>query len=143
MAQHPPFAYLDYNATTPVLPSVAAAVTAHLNTFGNPSSVHGVGRRARAAVETARDAVAAMVNTTPEQVVFTASGTEANSLALQGIAAAAGGRTILASAVEHASVLAHVKPADQIPVDRNGIVDLEALERALKRLGAPALVAVM
>ncbi len=135
--------YLDYNATTPVLPEVAAAVAASLADFGNPSSVHGFGRRARAMVEEAREAVAALVGAGPGQVIFTSGGTEANALAVQGIAAAAGCEAVLASSVEHSSVLAHVAAANCIAVDGTGAIDLEALERALKRQVAPVLVAVM
>ena len=139
MAPTDPLTYLDYNATTPVLPEVAEAVMSELGRFGNPSSVHAPGRRARAAVEDARDAVAAMVNARPQDVVFTSGGTEANALALRGIAASG----VVASAVEHASVLAHVKDSDQIAVDANGIIDLMALEQALSVRTAPALLALM
>jgi len=132
-------AYLDYNATAPLLPEVRAAVSAHLDTYGNPSSIHGAGRQARAAVEQARDAVAAMVNAKSAQVIFTSGGTEANALALRGSA-----RTLLfASAVEHPSVLAHIAVENVIPVDSGGMIDLAALEAGLAAAPAPALVAVM
>ena len=132
-------AYLDYNATTPVLPDVAAAVTAELTRFGNPSSVHAAGRGARAGVEDARAAVAALVNARAQDVVFTSGGTEANALALRGLAA----KAVFAAAVEHASVLAHVPVQNLIAVDGDGIIDLTALEQALAQASAPALVAVM
>ena len=131
--------YLDHNATTPVLPQVAAAVTAELTRFGNPSSVHGPGRSARAAVEDARDAVAVLVNARAQDVVFTSGGTEANALALRGLASS----VVIAAAVEHASVLAHVRAENQIAVDADGMIDLDALEKALKKADAPVLVALM
>ncbi|MSO73252.1 MAG: cysteine desulfurase [Rhodospirillaceae bacterium] len=136
-------AYLDYNATTPVLEEVVLAVTAALGNFGNPSSVHGPGRHARAAVEEAREAIAALVDAPAQRVIFTSGGTEANALAMRGLAAAAGCSGVLASATEHPSIMAHVAEQDRIAVDRNGIVDLDALERALKQRAAPVLVAVM
>lgn len=139
MADRDPPAYLDYNATAPLLPQVKAVVTAHLDTYGNPSSIHGIGRQARAAVEQSRDAVAAMVNAKPAQVIFTSGGTEANALALRGQPSA----VIFASAVEHPSVLAHAPAENLIPVDGAGVIDLAALEACLARAPSPALIAVM
>ena len=136
-------AYLDYNATTPVLNEVALAVTAALGSFGNPSSMHGPGRQARAAVEEAREAVAALINAPAQRVIFTSGGTEANALALRGLAAAGECSAVLTSAAEHPSILAHVAEHDRIAVDKNGIIDLDALERALKQRAAPVLIAVM
>lgn len=143
MALESSFSYLDYNATTPVLPEVVAAVTAALSRFGNPSSVHSAGRNARAAVEAAREAVAGMINAPSQQIIFTSGGTEANALALRGLAAAAKCSAILASAAEHPSVLAHVGDADRIPVDRSGRIDLDALDQALRRRRSPVLIALM
>ncbi len=108
MAPESSFSYLDYNATTPVLGDVAAAVTAALSRFGNPSSVHSAGRSARAAVEAAREAVAEMINAPAQQIIFTSGGTEANALAVRGLAAAAKCSAVLASAAEHPSILAYV-----------------------------------
>ena len=139
MADREPPAYLDYNATAPLLPDVKAAVAAHLDTYGNPSSVHGVGRQAREAIEQARDAVAAVVNAKPAQVIFTSGGTESNALALRGRA----NTVIYASAVEHPSVLAHVAADNIIPVDNAGIIDLAALEARLAKASSPVLIAVM
>ena len=134
--------YLDYNATTPVLAEVADAVIAAMGRFGNPSSVHAAGRHARSAVEDAREAVAAMVNGAAPQVVFTSGGTEANALALRGLVSTS--RTnIIATAVEHPSVLAHVGAEGLIPVDDDGIVNLTALEEMLKLRPAPVLIALM
>ena len=143
MAPTDSLSYLDYNATTPVLPEVADAVTAEMSRFGNPSSVHGAGRRARAAVEDAREAVAALINASAQHVTFTSGGTEANSLALRGLAAAARCSAVLASAVEHPSVLAHIAEGDRIAVDANGVIDLKALEWELQHRPAPVLIALM
>lgn len=134
------FAYLDHNATSPLRPAAFESMVEVLRAGGNPSSVHAAGRRARAAVETARRQVAALVGALPAEIVFTSGGTEANNLALSG----AGRRRVLVSAVEHDSVLRAVPGAEVVGVDGNGVVDLAALERALGASGAePALVSVM
>lgn len=130
--------YLDYNATAPLKPAVIEAVASALAETGNPSSVHRFGRAARRAVETAREQVAALVNAAPSSVVFTSSGTEANNLALH----QAGSRPVLVSAIEHDSVLRVARDATRIPVTRDGIVDLDALDRLLAGTSG-ALVAVM
>src|SRR5215471_18691326 len=93
--------YLDYNATAPIRPAVIAAMAEMMATVGNPSSVHGFGRAARAQLESAREQVAQLVGARPDQVVFTSGGTEANNLAVAG----AGRPRVLASAIEHDSVL--------------------------------------
>jgi cysteine desulfurase len=130
--------YLDYNATAPLRPAAAAAMARAQGLIGNPSSVHGFGRRARAAVETAREQVAALVAAKPSQVVFTSGGTEANNLALAG----AGRSRILLSAVEHDSLLMAAPEAARFPVSADGVADLAALEQAVRE-GPPALVALM
>jgi cysteine desulfurase len=135
--------YLDYNATAPVRPEASAAVAGALALTGNPSSVHGFGRRARKCVEDAREQVAALIGAAPADIVFTGSGTEANALALSG----AGRKRILVSAIEHDSVLAAAAALDpeapRIPAKRDGTVDLEALDRLLAERGRDALVSVM
>ncbi len=81
--------YLDYNATTPVLPEVVDAMLPYLrHHFGNPSSSHALGRAIRAAVETARENVAALIACDADEVVFTSGGTESNNLAIRGVAQA-------------------------------------------------------
>jgi cysteine desulfurase len=131
--------YLDWNATAPLRPEAATAVGAALAHCGNPSSVHRRGRAARQAVESAREAVAALVGAAPDGVVFVSGGTEANHLALLG----SGRERILVSAVEHSSVLQAVPSAERIPVDSNGIVDLAALDALLAADPRPAIVSVM
>jgi cysteine desulfurase len=129
--------YLDYNATAPVRPEVIEAMAAALGRTGNPSSVHGAGRKARAALEHARETVAALVGASPDAVVFTSGGTEANNQALQSVS-----RAKLVSAIEHDSVLAAAADAPRMPVDGHGVIDLERLGERLEAVG-PALVSVM
>jgi cysteine desulfurase len=132
-------AYLDWNATAPLRPQAAAAMSAALVRCGNPSSVHRWGRAARQAVERARSAVGALLRAPPEGIIFVSGGTEANHLALLG----ARRNRVLVSAVEHDSVLRAVPEAERIPVDRDGIVVLDALDRLLAADPRPALVSVM
>ena len=134
-----PAVYLDYNATTPVRPEAAAAVVDALGLTGNASSVHRFGRLARRKLEDAREAVAALVGAPAERVVFTSGGTEANNLALTG----AGRARRLVSAGEHDSVLNAAPGAERIPLRRDGVVDLDALEARLGDDARPALVSVM
>ncbi len=131
--------YLDWNATAPLRPQAAAAMTATLARCGNPSSVHRWGRTARQEVERARMVVAALVGASPEGVVFVSGGTEANHLALQG----AGRQRVLVSAIEHSSALHGAAAAELIPVDPDGIVRLETLADLLAADPRPALVSVM
>ncbi|WP_395709789.1 cysteine desulfurase family protein [Reyranella sp.] len=132
-------AYLDHNATSPLRPEALDAMVEALRAGGNPSAVHSAGRRARGLVETARRRVAALVGCLPGEVVFTSGGTEANNMALRGC----GRRRVLVSAVEHDSVLKACPGTEVIPVDREGMLDLAALERALSRSGDPTLISVM
>ena len=129
--------YLDHNATTPLRPSVRAAMVEAMELTGNPSSVHGWGRACRAAIEAARRAVAALVGAMPAQIVFTSGGTEANTLALTGFAP-----VLAVSAVEHDSILAAAPDAHRVPVDANGVIDLKALSTLLARAPTPALVSL-
>lgn len=117
--------YADHNATSPLLPEIRERVLALLESpLGNPSSPHALGRRARAAIDTARVSIAALVGCESERVVFTATATEANAIALQG-------RVIAAGAIEHPSVLENAKRAELrlAKADRDGItraLDLSA-----------------
>lgn len=136
--------YLDHNATTPVLPEVAAAMAAALGErFGNPSSLHAWGREARAAVEAARTATATALGVADKDaVVFVSGGTEADNLAVKGAAcaAAARGRHIVTSAVEHHAVLhacVHLEregfEVTYLPVDRDGMLEPEDVARAIRK----------
>ena len=99
--------YLDNSATTPVEPSVLDAMMPYLtDTFGNASSIHYFGQAARAEVDRARHKVAALINSRPNEVVFTSGGTEANNLAIRGVLESNRkyGNHIITSAIEHPSV---------------------------------------
>ena len=101
--------YFDHNATTPVAPEVVEAVARALSdTFGNASSVHAYGQRAKAALDDARGAVARLISAEPAEIVFTGGGTEADNFAIRGAVdavAARGRRRIITSAIEHEAVL--------------------------------------
>ena len=144
--------YLDHNATTPVAPPVADAVTNALRTvFGNPSSVHAYGQEAKTALDEARSAVARLIGAEPTEIVFTSGGSESNNLAIRGIAAAAAGsgrRHLAASTIEHEAVLRTLKALDGkgpsttlVRVDERGVVTAERLAAALT--DETALVSVM
>jgi cysteine desulfurase len=139
--------YLDYNATTPVKPAVAAVVARTLETVGNPSSVHAAGRAVRIVIENAREQVARLVGAAESDVVFTSGGTEANNLCLRAMKAS--GRQLFVSAVEHPSVLATAEALGAVilPVDENGIVQPDVLANVLAAEavgeGQPALVSIM
>ena len=134
--------YLDHSATTPVDQRVAAAMGRALTeTYGNPSSVHGFGQQARAAVDRARREVAALVGAKQNEIVFTSGGTEANNLAIRGIceAAATPGRHIITSAIEHPSVRGVCDVLEKrgwevtrLPVYENGIIRVDDLRAALR-----------
>lgn len=113
--------YLDHNATSPLLPEVLEEMRPWLGVPANPSSVHRAGQAAAAAVERAREDVAALVGGVPQGVVFTSGATEANQTFLRGVA----GR-LVTSAVEHPSVLA-ARQADRLPVGADGVVSLDDL----------------
>ncbi len=139
-------AYLDHNATAPVRPEAAAAVVRALSLVGNPSSVHGEGRRAHAMIEEARADVARLVGAKPAEVIFTSGGTEAANLAIHSAIAALGVERLIISAIEHdcirASAAASGLPVDILPVLSNGVADLAALADLLAKPGK-ALVALM
>lgn len=143
-----PRIYLDWNATAPLRPEARAAMTAAMEVFGNPSSIHTEGRSARMLIEDARATVAALVGARPRDVVFTSGGTEANVLALSPgrPGAVPASERLLVSAIEHPSVLSvginGGRTPEQIPVTADGIVDIESLRRCLAQ-GFPALVSVM
>ena len=132
--------YFDHNATTPLDEAVTAAMLPYLREqYGNPSSAHAAGRAARAAIDRAREQVAALVNAQPSQVVFTSGGTEANNQALKGVAATLRAGEIAVSAIEHSSVLAPARVLERdgwrmrvIAVDGEGRVTPETVEEAIR-----------
>jgi cysteine desulfurase len=133
--------YLDHAATTPLRRDVLDAMLPYLTeSFGNPSSAHGYGRAARAALDDAHERVAGRLNAQGREIVFTSGGTEANNLALKGAAWAgkARGHRIVTSSVEHHAVGHTLRYLDkfgfeivEVPVDRYGRVDPDQLEAAL------------
>lgn len=143
--------YLDHNATTPVAPEVADAIDPYVREhFGNPSSSHAYGRRAHDAVNRAREQVAALVDATPGEIVFTGCATEANNLAILGVTRALRGskRHVVTSAVEHPAVLQPCMRLREdgcdvtvVDVDAHGCVDPQAVARALR--DDTALVSIM
>ena len=146
--------YLDYAATTPVDPRVLAAMTPYFSEiFGNPSSVHRYGQQAEAAVDSARETVAAVLNCRPDEVIFTSGGSEADNLALrgaaQGLSKSKGARWILTSKAEHPAVsktaqqLAdlHAFELEWLEADEHGRITPQAVEKAI--CGETALVSVM
>jgi len=144
--------YLDHNATTPLHPAVVDRMTEALREeFGNPSSVHHFGQRAKAAVDEARSAVAALLGAEPPEIVFTSGGTEGDNIAIRGVAEAleaSGRRHLIASAIEHEAVLNTLKALARrgwkttlLAVGESGIVSPEALRAALT--DDTALVSVM
>jgi cysteine desulfurase len=149
--------YLDYNATTPVDPRVLDAMLPSFSAdFANPSSIHSPGQRARAAVETAREQVAALIGAKPQEIVFTSGGTESDNHAIFGVLAAKVGQTLfsvssprpvtsvspfplITTAIEHEAVLnacQHLENSNgavtYLPVNREGLVDPDSLERAIR-----------
>ncbi|CAN7446196.1 cysteine desulfurase family protein [Arthrobacter sp. LjRoot14] len=149
--------YLDHAATTPIAAEALAALTRELARTGNPSSLHGSGRRARRSVEDARESIAAAAGAHPSEVIFTSGGTEADNLAVKGLYWARRGENpartrILCSAVEHHAVLDTVEWLERheaaevswLPVDSSGVVDLDVLKSELSRdPESIALVTVM
>ena len=133
--------YFDHSATTPLDTRVLAALGPFLGgAFGNPSSLHQEGRMAREAVETARAQVAALIGAEPEEITFTASGTEADNLALIGAVRASGKPGhVVTSSIEHAAILETCRflatsgtKITHLPVDTNGLVGPASLLRALQ-----------
>ena len=135
--------YLDYNASAPVLPEVAAVVERVLRMPGNPSSIHRDGRRIRGLLDQARDSVGNLVQARPEAITFTSGGTEANNAVVMGLLRTGVVRRVLCSEIEHPSLLEHTQIDNRIRVRENGIVDLTHLERELKLSTGPVLVCVM
>ena len=133
--------YFDHAATTPIDPRVRQAMEPYLNgSFGNPSSMHTPGRQAHAAVDEARADVAALIGAHPGEIVFTASGTEADNLALRGVLEGRGeGDHLIVSAFEHPAVIETAKHLERLgvevtllPVDDDGIVSPAAVASALR-----------
>ena len=134
--------YLDNNATTRVAPEVLEAMLPYYGeVFGNPSSVHGYGQEAKEALDLAREQVAALLNSEPNEIVFTAGGTESDNLAIRGVTEAAPGsaRHLVTSQIEHHAVIHTCQDLEKrgfevtyLPVNREGVVDPEQVARAVR-----------
>ncbi len=143
--------YLDFNATTPVEPTVLDAMLPYFSTeFANAASIHTPGQKARAAVETAREQVAALIGARPQEIVFTSGGTESDNHAIFGIVSSSftsftsstsstSSRHIITTAIEHEAVLNACQALEKegvrvtyLSTDREGQIDLEELRRAIR-----------
>jgi cysteine desulfurase len=143
--------YLDFNATTPVEPEVLDAMLPYFSAeFGNAASIHTVGQRARAAVETARDQVAALLGARSQEIVFTSGGTESDNHAIFGVVRSTPGATkhIITTNIEHEAVLNACQALEKesvavtyLPVNREGIITAEQVEDAIRP--HTALITVM
>ena len=135
--------YLDYNATTPLCDAAREALSPYLGRhFGNPSSMHAAGREARAAIDNARDTLAALLRVKPHEIIFTGGGTESCNLAVLGLARrrSLGGGHIISEKAEHHAVLNAVEHLEKhegfevtwLNVSRDGIIDLDQLVAAIR-----------
>jgi cysteine desulfurase len=132
--------YLDHNASTPVHPEVLAAMLPYFSeSFGNPSSVHGFGRDARAGLDAARERVAHFLGVTPEEIVFTSGGTESDNFGVKGLAWARGRGHLITSKIEHHAVLRACQwlegqgfAVTYLSVDEHGMIDPDEVRRAVR-----------
>lgn len=133
--------YLDNNATTPLAPDVANAMDKCLReNFGNPSSSHSYGKRAKQAVEKARKQVAKLIGAKPEEIIFTSSGTEANNMAIVGTALKYPSGHIITTCIEHPSVMNPLKHLERlgynvtyVPVNKHGIVSPQDILSSIRK----------
>jgi cysteine desulfurase len=150
-----PSIYVDHAATTPLSPAAFKAITFQLQELGNPSSLHTHGRATRKALEDAREVIAREVGSLPSEVIFTASGTEANNIALKGLwwnGKAQGKTIVVISAIEHHAILdpAHWLETHEgaevilIPVDVHGVINLDFLNDLIAKRGDEiAVISIM
>jgi cysteine desulfurase len=150
-----PSIYVDHAATTPLSPAAFKAITSQLQELGNPSSLHTHGRATRKALEDAREAIAREVGSLPSEVIFTASGTEANNIALKGLwwnGKAQGKTIVVISAIEHHAILdpAHWLETHEgaevilVPVNVYGVINLDFLKDLISKRGDEiAVISIM
>ena len=150
-----PSIYVDHAATTPLSPAAFKAITSQLQELGNPSSLHTHGRATRKSLEDAREAIAREVGSLASEVIFTASGTEANNIALKGLwwnGKAQGKKVVVISAIEHHAILdpAHWLETHEgaevilVPVNVHGVIDLEFLKDLIAGRGDEiAVISIM
>jgi cysteine desulfurase len=132
--------YLDHNASTPVHPEVLTEMLPYFSErFGNPSSIHGFGREARAGLDTARERIARFLAVPVEEIVFTSGGTESDNFAVKGLALARPGGHLITSRIEHHAVLRACQwlesqgyPVTYVGVDEHGLVDPDDVKRAIR-----------
>src|SRR5881296_2927607 len=135
--------YLDYNATTPLCDPACEAMLPYFSQhFGNPSSIHGAGRNARAAVDNARDKIAALIHAKPNEIIFTSGGTESCNLAVLGLARCRmdGGGHIICEKTEHHAVLHAVEHLEKhenfevtwLDTSNDGVIDLDQLAKSIR-----------
>ncbi|AFX98367.1 aminotransferase class-V family protein [Candidatus Endolissoclinum faulkneri L2] len=130
--------YLDYNATSPIRSCVIDAMVKAAYVHSNPSSVHAAGRKVRNLIESARSSIASIFDRANDNIIFTSGGTEADALAIRGLKQ----NNVLVSAIEHNAVLSAASYAKQIPVTKNGVVNITVLEDLLANC-KPGLLCVM
>jgi cysteine desulfurase len=144
--------YLDHAATTPMADAAIAAMTSSLSKIGNPSSLHTQGRATRKDIEDAREVIAKAVGALASEIIFTGSGTEADNAAIKGLFWKSGKKLIVISSVEHHAVLDPARwlvehegaELIEIPVTKDGLVDLDFLNKLIQRRGTEiALISVM
>ena len=133
--------YLDNAATTPIAKNVARAMQKAEKNYGNPSSQHSLGTKAKKEIEEARQQIAKFINAEPEEIIFTSSGTESDNLAIKGLALANPEKKhIITSKIEHPAVLETCKALekqgykiDYINVNKEGIVDIEEIKNKISQ----------
>ena len=144
--------YMDHAATSPITDPVLAEFNKQLKQLGNPSSLHAYGRETRRALEESREKIANFLKCQPSEIIFTASGTEADNLAIKGLFWSVKRKVIVVSSIEHHAVLDPAKwlvekegaELVEIPVDTNGVINLDFLiEVVTKRKDEIALISVM
>lgn len=132
--------YLDYNATTPIEPRVKEEIIKSFEEFGNPSSIHLSGKKAKEIIEASRKKVALLIGAKPEEIIFTSGATESNNLAIFGRALCFNSGHIITSSIEHPSVLNPCRQLQRmgyevsfLPVDSTGVVDPDDVKRSIKK----------
>lgn len=132
--------YLDYNATTPLDPRVKEEIIKTLDEYGNPSSSHRLGRRAREIIEKSRERIAKLIDARAEEIIFTSGGTEANNIAIFGRALCFDKGHIITSSIEHPAVLNPCRELERrgydvtyLPVSSQGLVDPDDVKKALRK----------
>ena len=150
-----PSIYVDHAATTPLSPAAFKAITSQLKELGNPSSLHTHGRATRKVLEDSRESIAREIGCLPSEVIFTASGTEANNIALKGLwwnGKANGKSIVVISAIEHHAILDPAQWLEShedaevilVPVNIHGVIDLEFLKELIAQRGEQiAVISIM